>query len=134
MFARQMPSKRANVDLNSLVEDGLYFLESRCAKEGIELVRVLSPGLPDVTADPAQMHQVLVNLAVNAIQAMPNGGKLTVGTASSDDQVLLTVEDTGIGMSEGVLKQIFIPFFTTKDVGQGTGLGLPVVHGIVNQG
>lgn len=131
MFARQMPSKRTRLNLNSLVEDGLYFLESRCAKEGIELVRMLSPGLPDVTADPAQLHQVLVNLAVNAIQAMPHGGRLTVKTASSNDQVSLTVEDTGTGMSEEVLKQIFIPFFTTKDVGQGTGLGLPVVHGIV---
>jgi len=131
MFARQMPSKRTKVNLNSLVEDGLYFLESRCVKEGIELVRVLSPGLPDVTVDPAQLHQVLVNLAVNAIHAMPDGGKLIVQTASSEDYVSLIIEDTGTGMSKEVLKQIFIPFFTTKDVGQGTGLGLPVVHGIV---
>ncbi|TET83086.1 hypothetical protein E3J38_01085 [candidate division TA06 bacterium] len=131
MFARQMPSKRTKVNLNSLVEDGLYFLESRCVKEGIKLVRVLSPGLPDVTVDPAQLHQVLVNLAVNAIHAMPDGGKLIVQTASSKDYVSLIIEDTGIGMSKEVLKQIFIPFFTTKDVGQGTGLGLPVVHGIV---
>jgi signal transduction histidine kinase len=77
------------------------------------------------------MTQVLVNIVVNAIQAMPDGGKLTIRTNASDRFISLTVEDTGVGMSEKVLKQIFLPFFTTKDVGQGTGLGLPVVHGIV---
>lgn len=131
IFARQMPTKKAQVNLNDLVEEGLYFLSSRCAKAGIELVRSLSPDLPPITADSAQMHQVLVNLVVNAIQAMPNGGRLSIGTLAADDQVSLVVEDTGIGMSEDVLKKIFIPFFTTKDVNEGTGLGLAVVHGII---
>ncbi|HVP35367.1 MAG TPA: ATP-binding protein, partial [Terriglobales bacterium] len=132
IFARQMPTTKTRVNLNLIVEEGLYFFESRCAKEGIELVRSLSSDLPEITADPAQLHQVLVNLVVNAIQAMPNGGKLTIKTISDGAYVSLIVEDTGIGMSEEIMKQIFLPFFTTKEVGEGTGLGLSVVHGIVS--
>ncbi len=131
LFARQMPPQKTRVNLNQVIEEGLYFLESRCAKEGIKVVRSLSPNLPEVIADQAQMTQVLVNIVVNAIQAMPDGGKLTIRTNASDRFISLTVEDTGVGMSEKVLKQIFLPFFTTKDVGQGTGLGLPVVQGII---
>jgi signal transduction histidine kinase len=82
-------------------------------------------------ADASQLQQVLVNLVVNAIQAMPMGGRLTLRTAAAPPDLCLTVEDTGVGMSESVLGRIFTPFFTTKEVGQGTGLGLPVVHGIV---
>jgi signal transduction histidine kinase len=130
-FARQMPPKKVQVNLNQLVEDGLYFLKSRCAKEGIEVVRSFSPDLTEITADPSQLYQVLVNLVVNAIQAMPKGGKLTIQTLPGNGYVSLIVEDTGIGMSKDTIKQIFVPFFTTKDVGEGTGLGLPVVHGIV---
>jgi len=118
-------------NLNQVVEEGLYFLESRCAKEGIKVVRLLSSGLPKIIADPAQMTQVLVNIVVNAIQAMPNGGKIIIQTKTSDNFVSLIVKDTGMGMEENIMKQIFLPFFTTKDVGKGTGLGLAVVHGII---
>jgi len=131
LFARQAPPKKTQVDLNRVVEDGLYFFEARCAKEGIELVRLLSPALPEITADPAQLNQLLVNLVVNALQSMPGAGKITVQTRFSDNNVYLVVEDTGTGMSKEILDKIFIPFFTTKDVGHGTGLGLPVVYGIV---
>jgi two-component system NtrC family sensor kinase len=131
LFARQLPPQRTRVDLNQIVEESLYFLESRCTKEGIKVIRLLSSDLPKVTADPAQMTQVLVNVAVNAIQAMPSGGRLTIQTKASDKFVSLTIEDTGVGMTENIMKQIFLPFFTTKDVSKGTGLGLPVVHGIV---
>ncbi|MCP4591347.1 MAG: hypothetical protein GY842_11410 [bacterium] len=131
VFARQMPPKKHQVNLNRVVEDGLYFLEARCTKAGITVVRGLAPQLPDITADPAQLNQILVNLVVNAVQAMPSGGTLTVSTRVSDAYVLLVVEDTGTGMSEEVLGKVFLPFFTTKDVDEGTGLGLAVVHGIV---
>ena len=131
LFARRMPPKKTQVNLNQLVEEGLYFLESRCAKEGIEMVRSFSPNLPEITADPGQLTQVLVNLVVNAIQAMPEGGKLTVRTDAGDGYVSLKVEDTGLGMKGDVLRKIFMPFYTTKDVDKGTGLGLAVVHGIV---
>jgi signal transduction histidine kinase len=132
IFARQMPTKKSKLNLNQIVEEGLYFFESRCAKEGIELVRKFSINLPEITADPTQLHQVLVNLVVNAIQAMPDGGKLTIETLSKDGYISLIVEDTGAGMSDEILRQIFNPFFTTKEVGEGTGLGLSVVHGIVS--
>jgi two-component system NtrC family sensor kinase len=131
LFARQMPPQKARVDLNAVIEEALYLLESRCSGGGITLVRRLSARLPEITADRSQLHQVLVNLAVNAIQAMPGGGLLTVGTRVSGRRVVLSVEDNGIGMGEETLRRIFIPFYTTKDVNEGTGLGLPVVHGIV---
>jgi len=131
LFARQKPPQKVQVDLNAVVEEGLSFLESRCARNGIMIVRALEPELPEITADASQLRQVFVNLAVNAIQAMPDGGTLKVTTRQSSGRVLLRVEDNGIGMAEPVLKNIFIPFFTTKDVNEGTGLGLPVIHGIV---
>jgi len=131
VFARQAPPEKTQVNLNQVVEDGLYFFEARCAKEGIEIVRLLSPDLPEVTADPAQLNQVLVNLVVNALQSMPGAGRITVQTRFCDQHVYLIVEDTGTGMSKEVLDNIFVPFYTTKEIGQGTGLGLPVVHGIV---
>jgi len=89
------------------------------------------PDMPEILADPAQLEQVLVNLVVNALQSMPGAGKITVQTQFDDHDISLIVEDTGTGMTEDILEQIFIPFFTTKDVGHGTGLGLPVVHGII---
>ncbi|HUU18057.1 MAG TPA: ATP-binding protein [Sedimentisphaerales bacterium] len=131
VFARQAPPQKTHVNLNQVVEDGLYFFEARCAKEGIELVRKLSADIPEITADPGQLNQLLVNLVVNALQSMPGAGKITVQTRFCDHNVCLCVEDTGTGMSKEVLDKIFVPFFTTKDVGHGTGLGLPVVYGIV---
>ncbi len=131
LFSRQLPAVKTKTNLNVIVDEGLYFLEARCVKAGIEIVRKLDKSIPDMTADASQMHQVLVNLIVNAIQAMPDGGTITISTGCSGDYVNLAVEDTGIGMSAETVKQIFIPFFTTKDIDEGTGLGLPVVHGIV---
>ena len=131
VFARQSLPKKTQVNLNHVVEDGLYFFEARCAKEGIELVRLLSPDLPKITADPGQLNQLIVNLVVNSLQSIPGAGRITVETRFCEPNVYLIVEDTGSGMSKNILEKIFVPFFTTKDVGQGTGLGLPVVHGIV---
>ena len=131
VFARQRPPKKTRVNLNQVLQDSLSFFEARCANEGVELIRVLSPNLPEITADPAQLNQVLINLLVNALQSIGGTGRITAETRFCDSSVYLIVADTGAGMSEKVLEQIFVPFFTTKDVGQGTGLGLPVVHGIV---
>ncbi len=132
LFARQAPPKKTQVNLNKIVEESLYFLESRCTKEGIKVARSLSKNLPDVTADPAQLTQILVNIVVNAIQAMPDGGELKIKTKATNEHVSIIIQDTGVGMSENIKKKIFLPFFTTKGVGQGTGLGLAVVHGIVS--
>ena len=131
LFARQAPAERAWVDLDRVVSEGLYFFESRCAKSEIQVVRELAGDLPRFRGDPAQMNQVLINLVVNAIQAMPDGGTLRIGTHREKATAVLFVEDSGGGMSEGVQQRIFMPFFTTKDVQEGTGLGLSVVHGIV---
>lgn len=130
-FARQLPPKKTPVNLNEVVAEGLSFFEKRCAKSGIRLVRRFGEGLPIITIDPAQINQVLVNLVVNAIQAMPEGGVLTVETRSADGGLCLVVKDTGVGMDPELTKKIFLPFFTTKDVNEGTGLGLAVVDGIV---
>lgn len=131
VFARQMPARKTQTNLNHLVEDGLYFLEARFAKSDIQVVRELAPDIPDIVADPSQLMQILVNLVVNAAQAMPNGGTLTVTTQARGSAVLLSVKDTGSGIGEEIVDKIFLPFFTTKDVNEGTGLGLAVVHGIV---
>ena len=130
-FAREMPPTKRPVDLNALVQDGLYFFEGRCAKSNIALQRDLAPGLPAVVADASQVNQVLINLVVNAIHAMPHGGTLAIATRTDGDRVVLSVADTGTGMEEDTRKRIFEPFFTTKDIHEGTGLGLAVVHGIV---
>ena len=104
---------------------------SYCIKNDIKLTYDLFTNLPDIIADSSQIQQVIINLVVNAIQAMPEGGKLKIKTYPVDRYVIIIVEDTGVGILKENLSQIFIPFFTTKDVDEGTGLGLSVVHGIV---
>jgi two-component system NtrC family sensor kinase len=130
-FARQTTPEKDRTDLNNLVKDGLQFLQSRCTKAGIEVSCLFSKELPQITVDRSQILQVLTNLVVNSIQAMPNGGRLSISTSFQNNQVLLSVEDTGTGMSEEVTPKIFDPFFTTKQADQGTGLGLSVVSSIV---
>lgn len=132
IFARQMSPQKTRVDLHHIVEETLDFLQGRFAETGIEVECQLPEDLPAVTADHGQLSQVLMNLAVNALQAMPKGGTLRIRARATHRNVSLIVEDTGMGMSQQVLDKIFVPFFTTKDVGEGTGLGLPVVHGIIH--
>ncbi|MCP4601324.1 MAG: PAS domain-containing sensor histidine kinase [Proteobacteria bacterium] len=131
IFARQMPAQKKETSLNEIVSEGLFFIESRCAKQGIETIRDLDETLPLITADPGQLLQILTNLTVNASQAMPDGGRMTIRTYALEQDVVLIVEDTGAGMSRELQEKIFLPFFTTKDVDQGTGLGLSVVEGLV---
>lgn len=131
IFAHQIPPQKIKVNLNHLVKEGLNFFESRCASDGVKIVCNLSSDIPEIAADPSQLNQVFVNLIVNALQAMPDGGELTIYTHTEHAKVCLIVKDTGVGMDKEILKKIFTPFFTTKDVGLGTGLGLPVAHGII---
>jgi len=131
VFVRPTPPQKAQVDLNELVMAALEIVRPRCDSDGADVSTVLVPEMPSITADPTQIHQLIVNLVVNAVQAVRPSGKVTVRTSSGPEFVTLAVDDTGPGMSEEVLKHIFLPFFTTKEAGQGTGLGLCVVHSIV---
>jgi signal transduction histidine kinase len=132
-FSRQTHPREAQTNLNRLIEDWMGFFEFRCAQNNIEIVLEMDESLPSVTGDPAQLNQVLINLVVNAIHAMPEGGILTIKTIVKHDRVSMTVQDTGQGIGEAIKDKIFLPFFTTKEVDQGTGLGLSVVYGIVNE-
>ena len=145
--ARRQPVEPRLLDLNEVVLDMERMLRSLIGVE-IEFVTDLAPRAMRVRADPGQMEQVLLNLAVNARDAMPRGGRLTIATAlvdvdgepSPEDDpvppgryVVLSVADTGVGMDASVRARIFEPFFTTKPKGKGTGLGLATVYGIVRQ-
>jgi two-component system cell cycle sensor histidine kinase/response regulator CckA len=144
-FSRQEATQPVALNLNSIIGDLLKLL-GRVIGEDVELVTHLDPGLSQIQADPSQMEQVLMNLAINARDAMPSGGQLVIETTGATlderearaeyemepgDYVVLTVSDTGVGMSQAVLEHIFEPFFTTKT--DGTGLGLATVFGIVRQ-
>lgn len=137
-FGRKQLIRPLAVHINPLIEQHLGML-AHLLGEGISLTVELGPDVGAVCADPGLFHQILINLAANARDAMPNGGRFHIATqsvgapASSDRRVRLIVSDTGIGMDEDVRSRIFEPFFTTKEEGRGTGLGLPTVYGIVQQ-
>ncbi|MBF0300901.1 MAG: PAS domain-containing sensor histidine kinase [Oligoflexia bacterium] len=130
-FAKPTPPQTSILDLNNIVKESIFFFESRCRKEGIELKLLFSNESPKIIGDGTQIKQVITNLVVNAIQAMPSGGVLTIKTQLFSKNILLTVGDTGIGIDQKVIEKIFLPFFTTKDTNGGTGLGLAVVYGII---
>jgi signal transduction histidine kinase/ActR/RegA family two-component response regulator len=136
MFSRKQVVQPRVLDLNALIVDIERMLR-RLVREDVVFETKLDPDLAPVRADPGGLEQVLVNLVVNAQDAMPRGGRLRIETAngSLDDatHVVLTVSDTGEGMAPETLRHAFDPFFTTKPVGKGTGLGLATVYGIVQQ-
>ncbi len=146
-FSRKAESKTRPIDLNEEIRKAEKLLR-RTVPKMIEIRLVLADGLGIIDADPAQIEQVLLNLAVNAQHAMPDGGRLLIETcnvslsteylgaqlvAKPGRYALMTVSDTGMGMMPDVVERIFDPFFTTKTSGEGTGLGLAMVHGIVSQ-
>ncbi len=132
IFARKERSAPRPLQLNEIVGDTERLLR-RTLGEDIHLRTRLDPGLPSVELDPGQAEQVLINLALNARDAMPSGGTLTIATSRGDDEdtVLLSVSDTGTGMPPEVADRAFEPFFTNKPEGKGTGLGLAMVYGVV---
>lgn len=129
-FSYQSGPSKVLINFSEVIDSGISFLEARCIKEGICLVKQYEPGI-SITADPNQIKQVVTNLTLNAIQAMKKGGCLTIGTRSDQQNAFLSVEDTGEGISGKNISKTFMPFFTTKDIGEGTGLGLSVIYGIV---
>jgi PAS domain S-box-containing protein len=146
-FARRQPLRPARVDVNELVADTVRLLR-RLLGEDIEISLELAEKVWPVAADPAQLEASLTNLATNARDAMPNGGRLIITSANSHldadyaavhadvaagEFVMIGVSDTGIGMSAEIASRIFEPFFTTKEAGKGTGLGLSMVFGFLRQ-
>ncbi len=146
-FSRNQILNPKEINLNEVVK-GLDKMLRRLLREDVELVTVLEPNLKPVKADPAQIEQVLLNLAMNARDAMPNGGLLSLETANvwldgvfarsqlnlpTGPYTLLRVSDTGIGMDSEMIKHVFEPFYTTKEEGGGSGLGLATVYGILKQ-
>ena len=132
-FARKRPAERQGVDLKAVMIDVLDVLQERFIKQHIQVTKTVTPPLPKVLADPDHMHQVFLNLILNACQAMSDGGTLSLALHPTDATVELTIQDTGSGIPQEQLSKIFDPFFSTKAVGEGTGLGLTVVHGIVQE-
>ncbi len=132
-FARKRPSEQRPVDLGKIVGEVLDMLPENFQKNDIQVIKDYSSGLPYVLADPDHMSQVLLNLMLNACQVMPEGGTLTLTLGRRDNAVELGVKDTGPGISDEHISKVFDPFFTTKAVGEGTGLGLTVVHGIIQE-
>ncbi len=133
-FARQSGQSRGPVDLNQIVDDTLLLVEKQAAKDGVTLARRLTPGLPPIQGDPTALEQVLLNLVLNARDAIDGRGEILVETdliAGPPDQVRLMVRDTGPGIPIEILPRIFDPFFTTKS--GGTGLGLSISYGIVRE-
>ena len=146
-FSRKQVLRLEVLDLNSVVANTEKMLQ-RLIGEDIDLTTILDPDLGRVRADPGRIEQVIMNLAVNARDAMPQGGKLTIETKNAvldadyargyvdvepGRYVMLVVSDAGVGMSEEIQSHLFEPFFTTKEDGKGTGLGLATVYGIVKQ-
>jgi PAS domain S-box-containing protein len=141
-FARQSESSMSHIEINKVIEAALLLVKNQINLENITLEKNLAMDLPYALGDFDKIQQVLINIILNAIQAMPNGGNLTITTYAVQDiqigesqknTVRIDIKDTGIGISKENLDKLFTPFFTTKEKGKGVGLGLSVVHGIIGK-
>ncbi|UCE42632.1 MAG: PAS domain S-box protein [Candidatus Aminicenantes bacterium] len=141
-FARQSEPSMNPIDINKALDAALLLVGNQINLENIALEKNFDPDLPQVLADFDKIQQVLLNITLNAIQAMPDGGNLTITSSvaknvkigdSWTDAVRIDIQDTGIGIPKENLKKLFTPFFTTKEKGKGVGLGLSVVHGIIGK-
>jgi len=132
-FARQTQPTLRLVDINQVIEQVLAMVGHQAQLQNVEVVKEFSPSLPKVMADFDQLQQIFTNLTLNAIQAMPDGGRLTIRSSAVDGEVRIDVQDTGCGISKENMDKLFTPFFTTKAKGKGVGLGLAVAHGIIER-
>lgn len=130
-FARPRPPERRAVEVERLLDNVVTLVAHSAERNGIALRKQVAPGLPALVADPEQLTQVILNLAINAAQAMPQGGEILLAARREDRGVLIQVRDQGTGIPAPDLEKIFDPFFTTKS--DGAGLGLSVAHQIVTQ-
>jgi signal transduction histidine kinase len=133
VFSREKTPGLAPVDLIPVVEDALTLIEAQARVKKVEVVRQLAAAVPPVLADRQQVQQVLINLCNNGMDAMPQGGILTISLEPQDGGVVLSVRDTGTGIPLEARDRIFDPFFTTKEIGKGTGLGLSLVYEIIKK-
>ncbi|NLX97522.1 MAG: HAMP domain-containing protein [Rhodopirellula sp.] len=132
-FARERAAMKEPLDINDCIRRTLKLIRNQKSYDRITISEELQDGLPEVDGDMNQLQQVLLNLSLNACEAMPEGGKIVVRTASDNGNVLVRVSDNGCGIKREHLEQIYEPFFSTKSAGKGTGLGLSVSYGIVQQ-
>jgi signal transduction histidine kinase len=135
-LARTSPTKMETVLISDLLESALEMVRGRMRRHSIEVVVVHNGDVPRLSCVASQISQVILNLLINAVQAIESTGRETGGlirftTGTEGDAMLLTVEDNGCGIPPEAIPQLFDPFFTTKSVGEGTGLGLSITHGIV---
>ncbi|HMY71086.1 MAG TPA: PAS domain S-box protein, partial [Blastocatellia bacterium] len=130
-FSRVSDSRLAPVDLNRVLDDTIQLLEAQLRNTEIEVVRNYADQLPPAPANAAKLQQVFMNLILNARDAMPQGGRLEIATEADIDSVSIRFRDTGSGIAPEHLAKIYDPFFTTKQIGKGTGLGLAVSYGII---
>ena len=141
-FSRQSEPSMSPVEINKVIDAALPLVENQINLENITLMKNLDTELPLIQADFDKIQQVLINIMLNAIQAMPEGGTLTIASSTAravrirdsyKNAVRIDITDTGVGISQENLKKLFTPFFTTKEKGMGVGLGLSVVHGIISK-
>jgi signal transduction histidine kinase len=133
-FARQRKLQVENVDVNQILEEGISLVAAQPAFGKVEIAKTLDPSLPTTEGDPVQLKEVFLNILSNAGEAMPQGGKVTVVSRfreAGSHPIEIMIRDTGQGIPQENLNKIFMPFFTTKKIGQGTGLGLAIAYGIV---
>jgi two-component system NtrC family sensor kinase len=132
-FSRQSPPTLRPVSISDVVDKAFELAAHSAELQNIEVIKELNPSLPDIMADFDQLQQVCTNLILNAVQAMPDGGKLNLRASTGDSFLKIAVQDTGCGISQDNIHKLFTPFFTTKVKGKGVGLGLAVAHGIIER-
>jgi len=132
-FARESPPALREIDLNDVINRALDLTAHSAELQNIQVIKELNPSLPKPMADFDQLRQVCTNLILNAVQAMPEGGSLTLRTSADNSQLKVEVQDTGCGISPENIRKLFTPFFTTKGKGKGVGLGLAVAYGIIQR-
>jgi len=122
-----------SLDLNHVVNETLALAELQLRKRSVNVTTELTDELPAVLGDPIKLQQVLMNLVLNARDAMPQGGDLRIATRGEGDEVVVEVSDNGSGIDKAHVGKVYDPFFTTKGIGKGTGLGLSVSYGIIQE-
>jgi signal transduction histidine kinase len=130
-FSRAGVAKMQPIDLNRVVESTMLIIEKELYKSSIAIKKSLSEEMKPILGNAMQLQQVILNIIINAKDAMPEKGTLSIKTFLQYDRAVLSISDTGLGISPGNLSKVFEPFFTTKSVGKGTGLGLSISYGII---